>query len=124
MEPWPDPAGILRLPGVVPERMSATTTPKARRGPWWTHPGRRFRSAVGPRPAVGGALEGQALVPGRNQQEQPPKVGGSAHCAGRGGRGHLASTPHHPELLVMGGCLHFLLGSGRQFLVHSGASHI
>ena len=103
MEPWPDPAGIRCLPGVVqrerqpPQPRRLVMVPG--RHPW----GGSSDQLWAPRPAVGDALGGPGLGSGRNQQEQPQRWAALRAGLGEAGRGRLASTPHpHPELPVMG----------------------
>lgn len=67
-----------------------------------------------PRPAVGNALGGTGLGPGRNQQEPSQRWAALRPLLAGVGCVQL-SVPGRP---------HFLLGPRRNFVVHSGAPHV
>lgn len=82
----PDPPrGFLSPRRCGTERTSATPTPKAHRGPWWTPPGRWFRSAVAPTTCCGQRSGRDRPWSGKESTGTIPKVGGPAPPAGRGG---------------------------------------
>ena len=88
-------------------------------------PGEAVQISCGPHDLLWVTLwEGQALVREGINRNNPKGGRLCVLCWERRVGGARLQPPTHPRAPRDGGCLHFLLGAGRKFLVHSGAAHV